>query len=103
MPWRTIDGSEIYPKGTLELEVLVRGLFEKRRFLDYILNFIVFEDNGVLIKKNAAYHQYWAVNKALGYTFQACGIHADAELLLGAFPRFSRAAALADHRSERRL
>ena len=86
MPWRTVDGSEVLPKGTLELEVLLRGLFEKHRFLDYILNFVVFEDNGKIIKKAAAYHQYWAVNKALQSTFYACGIQADADRLLGRFP-----------------
>lgn len=85
MPWRTIDGSEIFPKGSLELEVLMRGMFEKRRFLDYIHNFIVFEDRGTLAKMNSAYHQYWAVNKALGCTFSACGIHADSEKILGHF------------------
>jgi len=86
MPWRTVDGSEILPKGTLELEVLIRGMFEKHRFLDYILNFVVFEDRGVITKIGAAYHQYWAVNKAVGSTFHACGIHADADRLLGRFP-----------------
>jgi len=85
MPWRTIDGGEIFPKGSLELEVLVRGMFEKRCFLDYIHNFIVFEDRGTLTKMNSAYHQYWAVNKALGCTFSACGIHADSEKILGHF------------------
>jgi type I restriction enzyme R subunit len=88
MPWRTIDGKDIQQKGFLELEVLVKGLFERRRFLDYILNFVVFENMGKLIKKNAAYHQYWAVNKALQSTFFACGIRADANKLLGRFPAF---------------
>jgi type I restriction enzyme R subunit len=86
MPWRTVDGTEILPKGALQLEVLIRGIFEKHRFLDYILNFVVFEDRGKLAKINAAYHQYWAVNKALGSTFYACGIHADADRLMGRFP-----------------
>jgi type I restriction enzyme R subunit len=88
MPWRTIDGTEILPKGVMELEVLIRGLFDRRRFLDYILNFNVFEDNGKVIKKSAAYHQYWAVNKALKCTFTACGIQADADRILGRFPEF---------------
>ena len=34
----------------------------------------------------AAYHQYWAVNKALGCTLSACGIDADPGRLLGRFP-----------------
>src|SRR6266566_2242467 len=36
MPWRTIAGDAVAPKGSLELEVLVRGVFEKQRFLDLI-------------------------------------------------------------------
>ncbi|CAG0956800.1 partial Type I restriction enzyme EcoR124II R protein, partial [Anaerolineae bacterium] len=87
MPWRTVDGTEIAPKGTLELEVLLKGVFEKRRFLDLILNFIVFEDDGAhIVKKAAAYHQYHAVNKALTCTLSACGIEADSSLLFGRFP-----------------
>ncbi len=88
MPWRTISGEEVAPKGTPELETLVRGLFERRYFLDYIFNFIVFEDDGSkLIKKAAAYHQYWAVNKALACTLSACGIDGDPTKLIGRFPK----------------
>ena len=87
MPWRTIDGESIAPKGTPELETTVRGLFPRRVFLDYILNFVVFEDDGSKInKKSAAYHQYWAVNKALACTLSACGIDGDAAMLIGRFP-----------------
>lgn len=87
MPWRTVSGEEVAPKGTPELETLVRGLFERRYFLDYILNFVVFEDDGSkLIKKAAAYHQYWAVNKALACTLSACGIDGDPTKLIGRFP-----------------
>ena len=90
MPWRTVSGEEVAPKGTPELETLVRGLFERRFFLDYILNFIVFEDDGSkLIKKAAAYHQFWAVNKALTCTLSACGIDADSTKLIGRFPKES--------------
>lgn len=90
MPWRTIDGENLVPKGTPELEATILGIFEKRRFLDYILNFVVFEDDGAEIqKKIAAYHQYWAVNKALTCTFSACGIKADENKLIGRFPEFS--------------
>ncbi|MHB1350993.1 MAG: type I restriction endonuclease subunit R [Desulfobulbaceae bacterium] len=87
MPWRTIDGESVAPKGIPELETTIRGLFERRVFLDYILNFVVFEDDGAkIIKKSAAYHQYWAVNKALGCTLSACGIDAEASRLFGRFP-----------------
>lgn len=40
MPWRTIDGDDLVPKGTPELEVLIRGVFEKQRLLDLLLNFM---------------------------------------------------------------
>ena len=71
-PWRTTEGSAPAPKSAVQLEVLIRGVFEKRRFLDYMLNFITFEDDGKAItKKAAAYHQYWAVNKAVDCTVEA--------------------------------
>jgi type I restriction enzyme, R subunit len=73
-PWRTIEGDALAPKGSVQLEVLIRGIFERPRFLDYMLNFTTFEDDGKTIaKKAAAYHQYWAVNKAADCTVEACG------------------------------
>jgi type I restriction enzyme R subunit len=87
MPWRTIDGKEVAPRGSVELEVLLKGVFEKRRFLDLVLNFIVFDDDGAAIaKKAAAYHQFHAVNKAVECTLSACGIDADPALLYACFP-----------------
>jgi len=72
-----------------ELEVALRGVFDKRRLLDLMLNFVVFEDDGASIqKKLAAYHQFHAVNKALECTFSACGIEYDSEKLIGRFPAF---------------
>jgi len=78
MPWRTIAGDQIAPKGSLELEVLTRGMFEKRRFLDLIRHFIVFESakNG-LTKKIAGYHQFHAVNKAVECTLDAASAKGD--------------------------
>src|SRR5207249_11022 len=78
MPWRTIDGVEIAPKGTPELEVLLKGAFAKERFLDIVRNFLVFEVDGASIdKKLAGYHQYHAVNKAVGCTLQAASPQGD--------------------------
>ena len=86
-PWRTIDGKEVAPRGSVELEVLLKGVFEKRRFLDLVLNFIVFDDDGATIaKKAAAYHQFHAVNKAVECTLSACGIDADSRVLYARFP-----------------
>lgn len=70
--WRTIDGKTIAKTASLQLETLVKGLFDKRRLVDYVLNFEVFEDDGAAItKKAAAYHQYHAVNKAIECTVNA--------------------------------
>ncbi|XHX75713.1 MAG: type I restriction endonuclease subunit R (plasmid) [Stenomitos frigidus ULC029] len=78
MPWRTIDGSDLAPKSTPELEVVIRGVFEKTRFLDLIRYFIVFEVDGETItKKMAGYHQYHAVNKAVAETIQATSPQGD--------------------------
>ena len=74
MPWRTIEGEELADKNLPQLQVVLEGVFEKRRFLDMIRHFIVFEDvgGGVLAKKMAGYHQYHAVNVALAETIRAC-------------------------------
>ena len=75
--WRTIDGAGNAPKSTLELEVLVRGVFERRRFLDLLQHFIVFEedpDSGALHKIIAGYHQFHAVNAAVEETVRASGM-----------------------------
>lgn len=76
-PWKTIDGRDIVADKPA-LEVLVRGVFEPRRFLDIVRNFVVFSDESVgLIKRVAKYHQYWAVNAAVESTVQAAGPDGD--------------------------
>ena len=72
LPWRTVDGKEVAAKGSLELETLIRGVFDKQRLLDLLPHFIVFEDDGgMLSKKVAAYHQFHAVNRAVEATVRA--------------------------------
>jgi type I restriction enzyme R subunit len=62
MQWRTIDGVEIDPLGQFsELETLVRGVLAPEILLDYLRYFVLFEDDGKLIKKVAGYHQYHAI------------------------------------------
>jgi type I restriction enzyme R subunit len=78
MPWRTVEGDDLAPKGSLELEVLIKGVFEKRRFLDLVRGFVVFEDTtGKLAKKMAGYHQFHAVNKAVDCTLKAASPKGD--------------------------
>ena len=73
MPWRTIEGEELAPASTPQLEVLIKGLFDQRRLLDFLRYFIVFEDfgKGDPVKKIAGYHQFHAVNKAVQTTLKA--------------------------------
>lgn len=72
MPWRTIDGKTIAPKGTPEMQVLIQGVFEKHRFLDLIQTFTVFGDTGSgIFKILAGYHQFHAVRKAVDSTLTA--------------------------------
>jgi type I restriction enzyme R subunit len=75
-PWRTIAGREDAPPGMAELQVLLEGVFEKRRFLDLVRHFVVFEDlgGGALAKKIAGYHQFHAVSVALEETLRAARI-----------------------------
>lgn len=91
MPWRTIDGTDLYREpgnekqsdGQLNpgLETLLKGMCEPSRFLDYCLNFITFEhdgdDTGSIIKKAAGYHQFHAVNKAVECTLEATAEQGD--------------------------
>jgi len=70
MQWKTIDG-EKPKKGLTEIETLLKGMCDKSRLLDIIRNFIVFEKDKEIQKKVAAYHQYWATNKALESTKNA--------------------------------
>jgi type I restriction enzyme R subunit len=73
MPWKTITGDTTAPTHLPELEVLLRGVFDKRHFLDLIHYFIVFEqDRGTpTAKKIAGYHQFHAVNVAVEETIRA--------------------------------
>lgn len=73
LPWKTIDGEATAPPSVTQLEVLLHGVFEKRRFLDLIRYFIVFENErgAPTLKKIAGYHQFHAVNVAVEETVRA--------------------------------
>lgn len=85
--WKSEDGvSEASPlKG--QMEILINGLLNKSTLLDIIRWFTVFEksrhtdDNGQVsvrtVKKIAAYHQYYAVNKAVASTLRAAGLEGE--------------------------
>ncbi|MGZ8237610.1 MAG: type I restriction endonuclease subunit R [Methylobacter sp.] len=66
MAWRTIDGVALDPLGQFnELETLVRGVLAPAHLLDFLRFFVLFEDDGTLVKKIAGYHQFHAVRSAI--------------------------------------
>jgi len=73
MPWRTIEGEQLAPATMLRLEVMIRGVFDRKRLTDLIRNYLVFEidEDGSIAKKMAGYHQYHAVKNAVGSTIRA--------------------------------
>ena len=72
MPWRTVTGDDLAPKGTPELETVLKGVFDRRRFLDLVKDFIVFGDTGSdVVKILAGYHQFHAVRHAVERTLAA--------------------------------
>ncbi len=75
MVWKTVDALP-------QLETLVHGMLTKSTILDILQHFILFEkakreDKGIItietVKKLAAYHQYYAVNRAVESTMRAAG------------------------------
>lgn len=81
-PWKTIDpplnrrraGGKNSAQYLPQIEVLLKGMFNKKTLLDLVRHFIVFEEKS---KKLAAYHQYHAVNKAIDATLKAAGAKGD--------------------------
>jgi len=78
MEWKTADGETIVDaRHEAELEPMIKGLLNKKTLLDVIRHFIVFEktpraeQSRSAVKKIAAYHQYYAVNKAIASTIRA--------------------------------
>ena len=86
MNWRSIDGKTVEPLSKPQYEVLFNGMLAKERLLDIIKNFILFQeskeeekdaegnklgDKKTIIKILAAYHQYFAVKKAIEKTKEA--------------------------------
>ncbi|MDO8312111.1 MAG: type I restriction endonuclease subunit R, partial [Sideroxyarcus sp.] len=72
MQWRTIDGVMLDPLGQFnELETLIRGVLAPAYLLDYLRYFVLFEDDGALIKKVAGYHQFHAVRAAINQVVAA--------------------------------
>jgi type I site-specific restriction-modification system R (restriction) subunit len=81
-PWRTISGEQLAGAFLPELQVMLEGILEKRRLLDLLRSFIVFEDDGggALLKKTAGYHQFHAVRVAVAETLRAARLAATSDV-----------------------
>ncbi len=77
MPWRVAEGIAT-PEQHLELEVLVRGLFERKTFLKYFRHFVAFQTSGAgTFKVIAGYHQYHGVLKGVDRALASINDHRD--------------------------
>lgn len=71
MEWKTTDGSYESTQWA-DFTTFFEGIFDKKRFIDILKNFIVYSiDSTTKIKILCAYHQYFAVNKAVNSTLKA--------------------------------
>jgi type I restriction enzyme R subunit len=95
MAWKSSDGKVEATHLVGQLETLIEGMLNKKTFIDLIRHFIVFEktkkedpETGIItintVKKMAAYHQYYAVNRAVESTLRAAG-YILPELLEGSY------------------
>lgn len=85
MAWKTSDGKIEASHLVSQLETLIQGMLKKETLIDLIRHFIVFEKSkkedavtGITtistVKKLSAYHQYYAVNRAVESTLRATGL-----------------------------
>lgn len=78
MTWKTKDGQTTADHLQPQMEVMFHGMLNKHTLLDLIRHFVVFEkSDSKTLKKVAAYHQYYAVNKAVESTVTASGSNGD--------------------------
>lgn len=93
MAWKSADGKAEASRLVSQLEILIKEMLNKDTLLDLIRSFTVFEktktedkETGITtlktVKKIAAYHQYYAVNKAVDSTVRATGINLNDILVL---------------------
>ena len=90
MSWKSADGKAEASHLVSQLETLIQGMLNKETLIDLIRHFIVFEkskkedsETGITtistVKKLAAYHQYYAVNRAVESTLRATGFTVEEE------------------------
>lgn len=101
MAWKSVDGQVEASVLVSQLETLIKGMLNPTTLLDLVRHFVVFEKSrkedkdGIVtvhtVKKLAAYHQYYAVNRAVESTLRATGYS----------PKFPSAGGVAESRGGR--
>ena len=104
-PWRTISGETLADPHLPELQVMLEGVFDKRRLLDLVRHFIVFEDagGGAMAKKMAGYHQFHAVNVAVAETLRAAQRQQEADRVAEPGGRYEAGQRPGGHPGDRRI
>lgn len=88
LAWKSSDGYKEDKATVPQIETLTKGMLNKQVLLDLVGHFVVFEKTKkedaktglasvVTVKKIAAYHQYFAVNKAIEKTLVASSENGD--------------------------
>ena len=88
MAWKSSEGVKEASRFTPQLETLIKGMLNPKTLLDIVRNFIVFQKTKKEDAKTgitqintekilAAYHQYYAVNKAVQSSIKASDISGD--------------------------
>jgi type I restriction enzyme R subunit len=72
MRWKSVDGNKEETRN-IDFETLFKGMFDKKRLLNILQNFILFlgDKDEAPVKILSAYHQFYAVNKAVHTTLDA--------------------------------
>src|SRR5882724_13210573 len=104
-PWRTIAGERLADPHLPELQVMIEGVFDKRRLLDLIGHFMVFEDagGGAMAKKMAGYHQFHAVNVAVAETLRAAQLQQETDRVAELGSRYEAGQRRGGHPGDRRI
>jgi type I restriction enzyme R subunit len=104
-PWRTVSGERLAHPHLPELQVMLEGVFDRRRLLDLVRHFIVFEDHGggAMAKKVAGYHQFHAVNVAVAETLRAAQLQWAADQVAEPAGRYAAGSRPGGHPGDRRI
>ena len=103
-PWRTITGEALADPYLPQLQVMIEGVCEPKRFLALLRDFIVVEDDGgALVKKMAGYHQFHAVQTAVDETLRAAALQREAAGVAEAAGRYESGRQAGGEPGDRRI